>query len=84
MLNIVDLLVKVARFVMKVNNIFYTQMTLSKQVGTRRLTILSLPLQLGFLGISQLKIIQLTTLRLKSCTNIINIFTVVIKQNLQQ
>ncbi len=45
-----DLLIKVSYFEIKENNILIIKMCKYKLVGTRRSTVLSLPLQLDFLG----------------------------------
>jgi hypothetical protein len=44
----IDLLIKVARFISMVNNIFNMKRNRSKLVSTRRSTVLSLSLQLVF------------------------------------
>jgi hypothetical protein len=44
----VDLLIKVACFVKNPDNVSNIKSSLSKLVSTRRPTLLSLPLQLGF------------------------------------
>jgi hypothetical protein len=49
-LSTVDLLIKVTCFVKNVNNIFNIKRSRSIQVSTSRSTVLSLPLQLVFLG----------------------------------
>jgi len=50
-LSTVDPIIKVACFVKKVNYIFNLKKSWSKLVSTRRLTVLSLPLQIGFLAL---------------------------------
>jgi hypothetical protein len=49
-LSTIDLLIKVACFVKKEKYIFNIKMSYSKLVGTRRSTVLSLPLQQDFPG----------------------------------
>jgi hypothetical protein len=51
-LSTVDLLIKVACFVKKKNDIFNRKMSLSELVSTRRSTVLSLSLQLNFPGLA--------------------------------
>ncbi len=45
------ILIKVACFVTKVKSIFNIKMSRSKLISSRRSTVLSLPLQLGFPGL---------------------------------
>jgi hypothetical protein len=52
MLSTVDLLIKVAGFVKNVNNSFKIERSVSRQVSTMRSTVLSLPPQLAFPGVS--------------------------------
>ncbi len=49
-LSTVDVLIKVAYFVTKVNHIFEMKSSRPQLVSTRRSTVLSLPVQYGFTG----------------------------------